>query len=78
MPGTFTSGTGYYAVGSAATITFGGAGTLWFGINDDASSGNTYDNQGVMTVGVGVPDGGLTIAMLGVGLSGLAFIRRKF
>lgn len=70
------SGTGgYYGIGSAATITFSSAGTLWFGINDDRSSGNTYDNQGTLTVNV--PDGGLTIGLLGGALLGLQAIRRK-
>jgi hypothetical protein len=31
-----------------------------------------------LTLAPGVPDGGLTIAMLGTAMSGLAFLRRKF
>ena len=35
----------------------------------------TVDN--ITVTGVGVPDGGLTMAMLGIGMGGLALIRRK-
>jgi hypothetical protein len=41
---------------------------------------NTYDNSGSFTVGnaiSGVPDGGTTVALLGLSLAGLAALRRR-
>jgi hypothetical protein len=43
-------------------------------------TGDAYSLQGTAAVGarqVGVPDGGLTIMLLGAALSGLALVRRK-
>lgn len=36
-----------------------------------------FDNIAYNSAPVGVPDGGMTVALLGVAMSGLAFIRRK-
>jgi hypothetical protein len=41
------------------------------------SSGAQFSFAGTDTVGTGVPDGGLTIMLLGTALSGLALLRRK-
>jgi hypothetical protein len=71
---------------SAATIVLQGSGTLSDGagpLEDTAgtwqvsfgASGDSFTWQG--TSAANVPDGGMTAILLGVGISGLAMIRRK-
>jgi len=76
--GVFTGpggGTAFF-MGASGSVTVPSGDTAFYMGNMD-----TYgwaNNSGAFTVEVtGVPDGGLTVAMLGMGLSGLAFIRRK-
>ena len=84
-------GTGLTDLSQIGLNNLSGSGNIWKTVTYSftASSASTelefLGQQGADYIGLdnasltanSVPDGGLTIAMLGMGISGLAFIRRK-
>ncbi len=80
--------TGVDIAGALATGDQGAAGTYYVNISSDTafysvkatstSKAFEFDNVAYHSEPLTVPDGGLTLALLGLGLSGLGLIRRRF
>jgi hypothetical protein len=72
---TFNSDGGILTLGSSLTLQ---SSSLTYPTKPDNSGTPPQYAAGDFQYQTAVPDGGLTIAMLGMAMSGLAFIRRKF
>lgn len=83
MPGVDNgSGAAYYgpAVGPDLVFTVTKLGLTeasFLNFSADLTNGNNTGSQFWSTPGTGVPDGGSTVALLGLALAGLAMVRRK-
>jgi hypothetical protein len=79
----FPQYTGYWLIGSSATIAFNTSGELWLGMNDDAySTGGVQDNSGTLSVRVSaVPEPSTYLAgalmLLPFGLQGVRCLRNR-